>query len=159
MRRRAVLAFTAALLTAGCAGTPAPQTIYVIRHLDTPEGVKDARLTSTGEARAQALVRWFGGKKLAAIYATPFARTRQTAAPLARERGLQPIDYDWTDAARLVEAVRVQPGDVLIVGHSNTVPEIVERFGGQRPAPLVHVDFGDLWLVREGRSERVKIEP
>ena len=159
MRRRAVLALAAALAAAGCAGKPAPQTIYVIRHFDTPEGVKDARLTERGEARTQALVRWFAGRKLAAIYATPFARTRQTAAPLARERGLKPIDYDWADAARLVAAVRGQPGDVLIVGHSNTVPEIVERFGGQRPAPLVHADFGDVWVIREGKSERLRVEP
>ncbi len=159
MRRRAVLALTAALIAGGCAGKPAPQTIYVVRHFDTPEGVKDARLTPQGEARAASLARWFGGRSLAAIYVTPFARTQASAAPLAAAKGLKPIDYDWTDAARLVAAVKGQPGDVLIVGHSNTVPEIVERFGGTRPAPLVHADFGDLWIVRDKRSERVRIEP
>ncbi len=158
-RRRRVLGLAAALALAGCAGKPAPQTIYVVRHFDTPEGVKDARLTAVGEARARSLVRWFEGKSLAAIYVTPFARTRASAAPVAAAKGLKPIDYDWTDAARLVGAVKAQPGDVLIVGHSNTVPEIVERFGGTRPAPLVHADFGDLWIVREGKSEQVRIEP
>lgn len=159
MRRRAVLVLAAALVAAGCAGRPAPQTIYVVRHFDTPEGVKDARLTPVGEARARSLARRFEGKSLAAIYVTPFARTRASAAPLAAAKGLTPVDYDWTDATRLVEAVKAQPGDVLIVGHSNTVPEIVERFGGTRPAPLVHADFGDLWIVRAGKSERVRIEP
>jgi broad specificity phosphatase PhoE len=159
VRRRAVLTLAAALVAAGCAGRPAPQTIYVVRHFDTPEGVKDARLTPVGEARSRGLVRWFEGKQLKAIYVTPFARTRATAAPLAAAQALKPIDYDWTDAARLVAAVRGQPGDVLIVGHSNTVPEIVERFGGTRPAPLVHADFGDLWIIRDGKSERVRVEP
>lgn len=159
MRRRAFLALAGALIAASCAGKPAPHTIYVVRHFDTPEGVKDARLTPRGEARAQALVRWFEGKPLAAIYVTPFTRTRASAAPLAAATGLKPIDYDWTDDARLVEAVEGQRGDVLIVGHSNTVPEIVERFGGTRPGPLVHADFGDLWIVREGKSERVWVEP
>lgn len=158
-RRRRVLGLAAALALAGCAGKPAPQTIYVVRHFDTPEGVKDARLTAVGEARARSLVRWFEGNSLAAIYVTPFARTRASAAPVAAAKGLTRIDYDWTDAARLVAAVRGQPGDVLIVGHSNTVPEIVERFGGTRPAPMVHADFGDLWIVREGMTQRVRIEP
>lgn len=159
MKRRAVLALGIALGVAGCAGRPAPQTIYVIRHFDTAEGVKDARLTPRGEARARSLVRWFSDRPLAAIHVTPFARTRQTAAPVAAAKGLTPINYDWTDGGQLIAAVKAQPGDVLIVGHSNTVPEIVQRFGGTRPAPLVHADFGDLWIIGDATSERVRIEP
>lgn len=158
-QRRRVIAAAAVLLLAGCAGTPEPQRIYVTRHFDTLEGVKDARLTPVGEARARSLARWLKGRSLAAIYTTPFARTRASAEPLAAARDLKPIVYDWTNADRLVAAVKGQPGDVLIVGHSNTVPAIVERFGGARPAPLAHADFGDLWIVRDGRSSRVRIEP
>ena len=40
-----------------------------------------------------------------------------------------------------------ETGTVLVIGHSNTVPEIVERLGGSRPKPLVHEDFGDVWLI------------
>jgi hypothetical protein len=45
---------------------------------------------------------------------------------------------------------------VLIVGHSNTVPEIVERLGGARPAPLAETDYGDVWRVRrkDGATEK-----
>jgi len=35
----------------------------------------------------------------------------------------------------------------LIVGHSNTVPDIVEKLGGQRPDDLSHEDFGDIWHI------------
>jgi phosphohistidine phosphatase SixA len=159
VKRRAALVMIALLVVAGCARTAGQRTIYIVRHFDTPEGVKDARLTPTGEARARSLARWFDGRPLAAIHVTPFARARATAAPVAATKGLTPIDYDWTDASRLVEAVNGAAGDVLIVGHSNTVPEIIERFGGPRPAPMVHADFGDLWIVRDGRSQRVRIEP
>ena len=38
-------------------------------------------------------------------------------------------------------------GTVLIVGHSNTVPDIVAGLGGTRPDPLVHEDFGDIWHI------------
>jgi len=41
---------------------------------------------------------------------------------------------------------------VLIVGHSNTVPGLVELFGGARPAPLSDTDYGTLYDVEpDGR--------
>ena len=36
---------------------------------------------------------------------------------------------------------------MLIVGHSNTVPDIIEKLGGKRPADLTHEDFGDIWHI------------
>jgi hypothetical protein len=36
---------------------------------------------------------------------------------------------------------------VLIVGHSNTVPDIIEGLGGTRPPALVHEDFADVWRL------------
>ena len=45
---------------------------------------------------------------------------------------------------------RQGPWPVLVVGHSNTVPDIVEQLGGPRPAPLSHPDFGDVWRIEPG---------
>ena len=50
-------------------------------------------------------------------------------------------------------------GPVLVVGHSNTVPDIVAGIGGERPGEIAHADFGELWMVEDGRSGRVRIEP
>ena len=36
---------------------------------------------------------------------------------------------------------------MLIVGHSNTVPDLVAAFGGTRPAPMSEEDFGTLFVV------------
>ena len=48
---------------------------------------------------------------------------------------------------------------MLIVGHSNTVPEIIAALGGTRPAPLVHEDFGDIWRIApSGETVRLRIE-
>ena len=60
---------------------------------------------------------------------------------------LAPKLYDPRDTAGLVAAVLAEPGTVLVVGHSNTVPDIVAALGGTRPGPLVHEDFGDVWSV------------
>ena len=141
--------------TAGAKEAPAP-TIHVMRHLDTPEGERDPDLTPTGQARAAALVRWFRGKPLAAIYVTGFRRTQQSIAALAAKRRLTPIVYGPAPSAEFIAGLRTAKGAVLVVGHSNTVPDIVAGVGGRRPAPLVHADFGDLWTVTGGKTEHAR---
>lgn len=133
--------------------------IYVTRHYDTPAGERDPDLLSPGKARAEALAKWFRGKKLKAIYVSDFKRTRQTAAPLATERGIVPEVYDPRDTPAIVARARAAKAPVLIVGHSNTVPDIVQQLGGERPADLQHEDFGDVWTVRGGTSVRDRVDP
>jgi broad specificity phosphatase PhoE len=99
------------------------------------------------------------GAPPAVIYVSTYRRTAQTAAPTAARLGLTPIVYDPRDTPALVARVRSGPTPALIVGHSNTVPDIVEQLGGTRPEPLVHEDFGDLWSIgADGATARVRIE-
>lgn len=148
------------LALAGCAtaAVPPAPVYYVMRHLNTPQGERDPDLTSEGQAAAARLPGLFARERPAAIYVTAFRRTRQTAAPLAARYGLTPIVYDPADTPSLVAQVRSGPLPALVVGHSNTVPDIVEQLGGARPAPLSHPDFGDVWRVdAQGRTERLRV--
>lgn len=159
--RLVVLAFMA--LAAACATAPAeaPQqpVFFVMRHLNTPEGERDPDLTAEGQRNAALLVDWFDTERPAAIYVSDFRRTRQTAAPLAARLGLTPIVYDPADTPGLIARVRAGPLPALIVGHSNTVPDIIAQLGGERPAPLVHADFGDVWRVSSrGETLRRRID-
>jgi broad specificity phosphatase PhoE len=133
--------------------------VYVLRHFDTPAGASDPDLTERGQARAQALVAWLGDRALGALYVSSARRARQTAAPLADARGMAATLYDPRDTDALIRRVRGEAGPVLIVGHSNTVPDIVEALGGERPEALSHEDFGDVWIVEGGRAERFRVEP
>lgn len=158
MIRCILAALIAALMGAGAlAALPYTPTVYVMRHLNTPEGERDPDLTDAGKANAQALVHWFHGKKLTAIYVSDFKRTRQTAAPLAADRSITVKIYDPRDTPALVAMVKAEPGPVLVVGHSNTVPDVVEQLGGTRPAPLTHPDFGDIWTIAGGKTAHDKI--
>jgi hypothetical protein len=69
--------------------------------------------------------------------------------------------YDPADTPGLVARMLADKGPVLVVGHSNTVPEIVERLGGDRPAPLAETDYGDVWHVwgAPRRTVRLRIAP
>jgi broad specificity phosphatase PhoE len=162
MRMSGLLVIAQLAMLAACATTSAPQApaTYVMRHLDTPAGERDPDLLPEGRRKADLLVGWFERQRARpiAIYVSDFRRTRQTAAPLAARLGLTPIVYDPADTPGLIARVRAERGPVLIVGHSNTVPDIVAGLGGTRPAPLVHADFGDIWRVgADGATIRVSI--
>ena len=159
---RLLAALLLALLPGLAFAQPPAQAVYVVRHLNTPAGERDPDLLPEGARVAALLPAWFERERArpVAIYVSDFKRTRQTAGPLATRLGLQLTLYDPADTPALIARVRAEPGPVLIVGHSNTVPDIVAALGGTRPAPLVHEDFGDIWRVRPGgASERMRIEP
>jgi len=148
--RSLFLAALGALIAVAAVPAAAQGNVYVMRHLNTPAGQQDPDLLPEGQRAAEALVAWFQGERPAAIYVTDYRRTRQTVAPLAARLGLTPILYDPRDTPGLVARVRAEHGPVLIVGHSNTVPDIVAALGGARPAPLDHEDFGDIWRIAPG---------
>ena len=129
------------------AATPAQPNIYVMRHLHTPAGVTDPDLIDEGKKYAAAVSHSFQRDPPDVIYVSSTKRAQQTAAPLAERLKLTPKIYDPRDTPGLIASVSAETGTVLIVGHSNTVPDIVEKLGGQRPDDLSHEDFGDIWHI------------
>jgi 2,3-bisphosphoglycerate-dependent phosphoglycerate mutase len=138
-----------ALVFVGC-GT-APKIVYVVRHAEkavSADAPKDPPLTERGALRAAALAETIAPTSLVAVYATPFARTRSTAAPSAEAAGLKVTEYPPDDTPGLVAKIRsVDHGNVLVVGHSNTVPEILKALGAAETVVLGDGDFGDLFVV------------
>lgn len=121
----------------------AAQTAVVVRHAEkASETERDPVLSAIGQARAAALDSALAGAKVMAIIVTPYHRTRETAAIVARRHGLTPIEVAVAGGvpahARAVAAeVAKHQGTVLVVGHSNTVGAIVAALGGTS-------DVGDL---------------
>lgn len=156
--RSLFMAALGALIALAAVPAAAQGNVYVMRHLNTPAGQADPDLLPEGRQAAEALASWFRDERPLAIYVTDYKRTRETVAPLAARLGLTPIVYDPRDTPGLVARVRAEHGAVLVVGHSNTVPDIVAALGGERPAPLVHEDFGDIWRVApSGATTRMRI--
>lgn len=148
---------------AACAtAPPAPRgpSFYVMRHLQKAEG-EDPPLSAEGRAGARRLVGFFAAERPRVVYVSTTRRARETAGPLAAKWRVKVRRYDPADTSGLIARALAEKGPVLIVGHSNTVPEIVERLGGERPAPLADTDYGDVWHLwgAPRRTERLKIEP
>ena len=131
-------------------------TIVLVRHAEKQVGaITDAPLSPEGEIRASRLSQILGGSeefgRIGKIYVTNTRRTQQTAAGLAQRLGLTPEVVDAkTDSAELARrAVRENRGHrALIVGHSNTVPEIVAALThAQNVPPMGEEEFDTMYIV------------
>jgi broad specificity phosphatase PhoE len=148
----------AAVMLAGCVSAGperGKQAIYVMRHLHKAEG-QDPGLSAIGQRCAAALAEQLAGRGIGAIYVSTTRRARETAAPLAARLRVAASDYDPRDTPGLTARARAETGSVLIVGHSNTVPDIVAALGGARLADLTDESYGDIWRV--GRDGAVSAE-
>jgi broad specificity phosphatase PhoE len=138
----------------GAMPATAADTVYVIRHLQKESGA-DPALTADGKAGATALADLLADKGIKAIYATETRRAMETGAPLAAKLGVAVTPYEPSNPAALAKAIAGVKGAVLVVGHSNTVPQLVASFGGAEPAPIADDEFGTLYIVHAG-SNRVE---
>ena len=125
---------------------PKGKPIFVIRHFQKGPGA-DPSLSPEGAANAQHLAVLLKDKGVTAIFATPTKRAMETAAPLAVALGISVTPYNPGNPQGLLAAVRAGAGSALIVGHSNTVPDLVAMFGGAKPAALSDDDYGTLFDV------------
>jgi broad specificity phosphatase PhoE len=145
--RRLLCASLAALFLLPGLSLAEPSAIYLVRHGEKAAVGQDPELTPQGQARARNLAAVLHRAGITAIYSTPTLRTQQTAAPLAQQTGLTVQSYDPRLPKALVEKVRSLGGAVLVVGHSNTLPELVRLFGGAPGAEIADDEFDRLYQL------------
>ncbi len=154
--RRGFLMLAAAGLVAGGNGlssawaqtaVPDGSTIVLVRQADRVSGGGDVALSPAGDKRAKALREVLKDSEISAIVTTNMVRTRETARPLAEELNLTTVEIKRgpTEISDVEQAVRAKlPAAVLVVGHSDTVPDLVKAFGG----PDVEVStFDNLFII------------
>ncbi len=113
-------------------GEPGTTTFFLVRHAEK-RAVENPQLTDEGVERANKLAAILKEISLKEIYSTYTNRTRATVAPCAEMRDLQIINYDADNQKKLIENImRFGPGEnYLIVGHSNTIPSLLNLFEGK----------------------------
>ncbi|NJB69576.1 broad specificity phosphatase PhoE [Saonia flava] len=131
---------------------PVVSTFYFIRHAEKdrsdPEN-EDPELNQDGLGRA---IRWaevLDGVELTAIYTTDYERTSMTAAPAAVKKDITVQYYNPQDID--IEQFKIDNlgGNVLVVGHSNTTPEMVNKvIGTEKYEAMDDYDNGSLFIVR-----------
>lgn len=146
-RRQFLILTTASLAACAAPGTrvaiPPGTKLIILRHADR----YDEDLNDTGKARAQALVAALDGIAIDAIFSPGIKRNLDTAAPLARARGLtvQRIPAE-NPAAKLMAA---GAGKTIVwVGNKGNLASIWDALAAPEPPPL---DYGDLYIVERAR--------
>ncbi|WP_100658649.1 SixA phosphatase family protein [Alteromonas flava] len=122
------------------------QTYYVLRHFEKAPTPDDPPLSTRGIQQANALAALLNDKDIQCIYSTNYQRTLQSVTPLANALSIKVQLYDPRQPEKLINSLTTTQGDCVIVGHSNTVPDLVERLGGTG-APLTEKDYGDVFIL------------
>ncbi len=152
-------ALAALLLAGGCSApksdTASTTTVIVVRHAEKATGQgDDPDLSAAGAERARSLGAALRDAGIDAVITTQWKRTAETALPTTTESGVTPetVPVAWdsvpSHAAAVAAAVRRHRGQVvLVVGHSNTVPDIVAALGAQKPEPMCESEYDRIEIV------------
>ena len=138
------------------------KTVFLVRHAEkctAPEA--DPDLTPHGRERAADLVRVLQHVKLDAVYSTPFARTLNTANPVAEAHELAIIQTPPARGFLEAMAERIKGGEarnILVSGHSNTTPRMVNLLAGASFEDLDESVYDRLYVVTlTGEESSVKV--
>ncbi len=134
-------------------------TVILVRHAEKGPG-PDPALTRAGRARAEALVTAVRaalpeGARLHAALATNTLRAEETARPAADAYGIGVtivplaggIDAYFDEVVRRIREEHAGQ-NVLVVGHSNTTPELAERLGGVNGLSMSEAEYERLFIVK-----------
>ena len=153
MRICTIAFMAAAILPMSAAPAFAQQEVILVRHAELPGTAmadpKSMPLSAEGKARAQRLAWMLKDSAIGSIYVTDFARTNQTAQPLANEIGHKPTVVSKGDPLALVERMRKENAGqvVLLVGHTDTLPGLIKALGVPLDIKIDAQDYGNIFVV------------
>ena len=162
---------SAAKPEAAAGGEPKATTVFLVRHAEKADVPgTDPPLSEAGRARAEALARLLQSAGVRAVFTSQFQRTQQTAEPLAKRLGVaasavplavktsNPREVTEESIRELTKRVEAHAGEaVLIVGHSNSVPEVIRALGGDVVPKIDESSFDDLFVVTVYGAGRAKV--
>jgi len=125
--------------------------VVIVRHAEkAADGGTDPDLSSAGRTRADALARILKDSGITGIFTSEFKRTQETAAPTATSAHLTPTVVAAKDTAALVAKLHQLNGNALVVGHGDTIPNLVKALGINVPVNIPDADYSEFFIVTLG---------
>jgi len=148
-----------------------PVTVFLVRHAEREdEPRRDPPLRKEGVARSQELAKLLGAAGIKTIITSQFARTRQTAEPLATKLNLtvtpislrsnptNPRQIAEESTTEVVNRILERPGEgVLVIGHSNSIPDVIRMLGGDNVPTIDERTYNDLFIVTVYGKGKAKV--
>ncbi len=139
----------------------ATTTIIFVRHAEKAiDDGDDPGLSAAGEQRAAELARQLVDADVVAgvdaVFATQYRRTRETAQVVAAlhkdvlDRDLAVNTYDAADTETVLEDIlKDYKGKiVLVVGHSNTLPQLIANLGASKKVPSIEeAEYDNIYII------------
>jgi broad specificity phosphatase PhoE len=134
----------------------AAPVVFIVRHAEKAStGGKDPDLSAQGQKRADALAHILKDSQITSVFVTEFKRTQETAAPTAREAHVSPTVVPANDVGVLVEKLRASNGNALVVGHGNTIPDLLKALGIAMPVSIPEDDYTEIFAVLIGNEPQL----
>ncbi|MDM3869900.1 histidine phosphatase family protein [Porticoccus sp. W117] len=130
-----------------------PYQVVIVRHADKKDKSKDSALSVAGKNRANALGEILEKWNVQYIHSTKWRRTYHTAYPAAESASKEIMIYQ--SLSQLAEQVQLSGGKHLVIGHSNTVNEIVQNLGGTPGGSIDSKEYDRLYLLEANCSGQV----
>lgn len=149
--KKIILLFALILLTAPVSFSQKKITTFILlRHAEKgSDDPKDPELKPEGVERANRVVKMLGKTSVDAIYSTTFKRTRNTVAPLAKEKGLEVLTYEAFKVQEIEKMLEKHAGGTVVIsGHSNNIPWIANLLiGKEELKDYDDGDYGNILIV------------
>jgi broad specificity phosphatase PhoE len=144
-----LLLFSFLIILSACTAQNSPKTIYIVRHAEKQLEGQDPELAYVGGVRAKKLAQILEKENIKRVLSTNFNRTRNTAQPTAAGAGVTVAYYDPKNQEALVADLRSSEGNILVVGHSNTVSQLANAFvgEGEKFADLTDLEYDFIYVV------------
>ena len=127
---------------------PGPSTVVLVRHAEPQTSGGDPGLTAAGRKRAELLGFMFQNAGVTALFTSELRRTKETAQPLAARVSLVPAVLTGLNTAADRDRVLAVPSGVaLVIGHTNTVPQLIDALGAGNNVQIAENEFDRMFIV------------
>jgi phosphohistidine phosphatase SixA len=139
-----------------CQSNVSPQqittTYFLVRHaekdLSDPDN-QNPKLTEAGKIRSENWAKMLVDTPVDMVYTTNYIRTRKTAEPIAKNKKLELALYNPRNLYDSRFQKKTKGKTVVIVGHSNTIPALVNKIiGKEKYSTIDEKIYGKLFIIK-----------
>jgi len=132
-------------------------SIYLVRHAEKQAVKEDPKLTECGRLRAEQIASMLAQTNIKHVYSTPYQRTMATAAPFADQQQLTIKQYSPAKLSAFSQQLLEQKENALVVGHSNTTPQLAALLSEVDVAEITEKQYRNLYQIQVSSSKTLTL--
>lgn len=128
------------------------QTFYIVRHAEKDGNTDEAGLSAAGIERGVALEKYLADKKLDTVFTSEKRRTVLTGLSVSLPQSLPQIalkQWPQQDLDKFISRLKSinTSKNILVVGHTNTIPPFVQALCGQQIPAIQETEYNNMYII------------